>query len=147
MRKTLFFLLIVMSFGVASAGSGDMQTRSDVVMFTLQQLNYQQLITPDQLNAYLQGAEATEVYLTDGRNLDGVLKNAEVVGVAKWTVDAGGGAANNGAFMIKGTAGQPDAGLLTGDYDLFGGFWGEAQALFIDGFESGDTSRWSTTVQ
>jgi hypothetical protein len=49
--------------------------------------------------------------------------------------------------MVNGTAGQPDAGFLTGDYDLNGGFWDEFLVLFADGFESGDTSRWSQTVQ
>ena len=42
-----------------------------------------------------------------------------------WTVDAGG--ASNltaGDYTLSGTAGQPDAGLLSaGVYDLAGGFW------------------------
>ncbi len=42
------------------------------------------------------------------------------------TVDSGGWTfSTGGAYSLGGTAGQPDAGLLTGgDYDLGGGFWG-----------------------
>ncbi len=42
-----------------------------------------------------------------------------------WTVDGGGGAAEGGAFTLAGTAGQPDAGVVSGGtYTLGGGFWG-----------------------
>lgn len=43
-----------------------------------------------------------------------------------WTVDGGGGMDNAAdGYALGGTAGQPDAGLLTGDngYTLLGGFW------------------------
>jgi hypothetical protein len=42
-----------------------------------------------------------------------------------WTVDGGGTAfSTGGGYTLGGTAGQPDAGLLTGDgYALGGGFW------------------------
>lgn len=41
------------------------------------------------------------------------------------TVDGGGGGSTGGIFMLSGTAGQPDAGSLTGGvYTLIGGFWG-----------------------
>ena len=41
-----------------------------------------------------------------------------------WTVDGGGGRSEGGGFVLHGTAGQPDAGLLTGPgYTLGGGFW------------------------
>jgi hypothetical protein len=42
------------------------------------------------------------------------------------TVDGGGWTfSRGGAYSLGGTAGQPDAGLLTGgDYTLGGGFWG-----------------------
>jgi hypothetical protein len=41
------------------------------------------------------------------------------------TVDGGGGTqSSGGGYSLGGTAGQPDAGLLTGgDYTLAGGFW------------------------
>lgn len=41
-----------------------------------------------------------------------------------WTVDGGGGMdATGGPFVLSGTAGQPDAGILGGGI-LDGGFWG-----------------------
>jgi hypothetical protein len=41
-----------------------------------------------------------------------------------WTADGGGGCSEGGGFVLSGTAGQPDAGLLTGPgYTLGGGFW------------------------
>ena len=43
-----------------------------------------------------------------------------------WTVDGGGNTLSTGeGYSLGGTAGQPDAGVLTGDgYTLAGGFWG-----------------------
>ena len=52
--------------------------------------------------------------------------------VSWWTVD-GGGTTNSsgGSYTLGGTAGQPDAGVLTGgDYTLAGGFWGGASAEY-----------------
>ena len=42
-----------------------------------------------------------------------------------WTVDDGGYAfSTGGIYSLGGTAGQPDAGLLSGEgYTLAGGFW------------------------
>jgi len=43
--------------------------------------------------------------------------------LAWWTAD-GGGAAPQWQLLLSGTAGQPDAGTLTGgSYSLAGGFW------------------------
>lgn len=46
--------------------------------------------------------------------------------ISWWTVDGGGDMlSTTGDYTLSGTAGQPDAGLLTGgDYALGGGFWG-----------------------
>jgi hypothetical protein len=42
-----------------------------------------------------------------------------------WTVDGGGGASRGGTYLLRGTAGQPDAGTMSGGvYRLDGGFWG-----------------------
>lgn len=51
--------------------------------------------------------------------------------LTKWTIDGGGGASTGGDYSLIGTAGQPDAGVLTGvldgtSYSLIGGFWGGA---------------------
>jgi hypothetical protein len=41
-----------------------------------------------------------------------------------WTVDGGGGTVSGGPFTLRGTLGQPDAGILHGDrFTLRGGFW------------------------
>jgi hypothetical protein len=46
-----------------------------------------------------------------------------------WTVDGGGGASSGDGYTLMGTAGQPDAAVLTGgEYALLGGFWGGAAA-------------------
>ena len=51
-----------------------------------------------------------------------------------WTVDGGGGTFSTaGGYSLGGTAGQPDAGVLSGGgYTLGGGFWkgGAAAALY-----------------
>ena len=43
-----------------------------------------------------------------------------------WTVDGGGQTfSSGGGYVLGGTVGQPDPGLLTGGgYALSGGFWG-----------------------
>jgi hypothetical protein len=59
------------------------------------------------------------------------LANGSAPALDWWTVDAGGVtfAAGEG-YSLGGTAGQPDAGLLTGaGYTLGGGFWGSGAAL------------------
>jgi hypothetical protein len=48
---------------------------------------------------------------------------------AEWhTVDGGGGVSTGSIFMVRGTAGQPDADVSSGlIYTVQGGFWGGAQ--------------------
>ena len=48
-----------------------------------------------------------------------------------WTVDGGGSARSNAdGYILSGSAGQPDAGLLTSEiYVLSGGFWDGVPAL------------------
>jgi hypothetical protein len=44
--------------------------------------------------------------------------------VAWWTIDGGGASSSGGGYRLGGTAGQHDAGRLTGgNYTLAGGFW------------------------
>jgi hypothetical protein len=47
-----------------------------------------------------------------------------------YTVDGGGGTSSSGGgYSLTGTAGQPDAGTLTGPaYTLAGGFWASVAA-------------------
>jgi hypothetical protein len=41
-----------------------------------------------------------------------------------WTVDGGGQSSSGGAFNLRGTIGQADAGRASGGvYELTGGFW------------------------
>jgi hypothetical protein len=68
-----------------------------------------------------------------------------------YSMDAGGGESAGGQFHLLGTIGQPDAAVLTNagaGFTLVGGFRGRLTdfALFRDGFESGDSSRWSDTI-
>jgi hypothetical protein len=45
------------------------------------------------------------------------------------TIDGGGAESRGGEYVVIGTAGQPDAGALTGgDYTVAGGFWNGAAA-------------------
>ena len=44
--------------------------------------------------------------------------------ISWYTVDGGGGTSSNGDFVLSGTIGQPDAGILESDeFTLTGGFW------------------------
>ena len=69
--------------------------------------------------------------------------------VVAWSVDGGGGASAGGNFALTATVGQPDAGMVTRcGTALDGGLWGAAvdlQAVFCNGFESGDSGAWSST--
>ncbi|MCP4708421.1 MAG: hypothetical protein GY869_07345, partial [Planctomycetes bacterium] len=49
------------------------------------------------------------------------------------TIDGGGGRSTGGAFILEGTIGQPDAGLLSGgEYVLAGGFWPATSWCIVD---------------
>ena len=44
--------------------------------------------------------------------------------LSRWTVDGGGGTTRGSGYILRGTIGQPDAGVLeSGGYTLSGGFW------------------------
>lgn len=69
--------------------------------------------------------------------------------ITRSTLDAGGTTEKaEDIFVIRGTVGQPDAGTMVhGTYHLTGGLWstqGRSQPIFCDGFESGDTSVWTS---
>ena len=69
-----------------------------------------------------------------------------------WTVDSGGGEASSGSFTLNATIGQPDAGVSyhsDSGWVISGGLWSGAEdfsSVFLDGFESGDASLWSSVV-
>lgn len=54
---------------------------------------------------------------------------AQSYAITWWTVDGGGGTSAGGGYILSGTIGQPDAGVMSGGgYTLSGGFWSfEAQ--------------------
>ena len=108
-----------------------------------------ELLTVEQARAFGDGADPAGIELADGRTLDLALRG--MVGgydLSWWSFDSGGGTASGGGFTLTGSLGQPDAGELHGGgFTLSGGvFPQQPQAVFIDGFESGDTSAWTLTT-
>jgi len=53
--------------------------------------------------------------------------------VSWYTIDGGGGTSSRGSYTIKGTIGQPDAGVMSGgDYELVGGFLPGGPVCIVD---------------
>ncbi len=49
------------------------------------------------------------------------------------TIDGGGGTSSGGTYVVMGTTGQPDAGVMSGgDYELLGGFWPGGSLCIVD---------------
>lgn len=66
-----------------------------------------------------------------------------------FTIDSGGGTSSSAAFQLTGSIGQPETGTASSpNHTLVGGFWGRTAAsdIFTDGFESGDTTAWSSAI-
>lgn len=110
-------------------------------------------ISAEQAEAFARG----EVSLDDLRLPDGTPIGyflASVLGsgpfaIPFYSLDAGGGASQSGAFHLAGTIGQPDAAVSAGTgFTLVGGFRGRLTSfgLFLDGFETSNTTRWSSTA-
>ncbi len=60
--------------------------------------------------------------------------------IVRHTIDTGGGRSVGGSFVVDGTLGQSDAGLLAGgEFRLRGGFWIDLEPspdnIFSDGFD------------
>jgi hypothetical protein len=53
------------------------------------------------------------------------MATADDLSVDWYTVDGGGGTSTGGDYVLSGTVGQPDAGMVAtgGDFTLAGGFW------------------------
>ncbi len=108
-------------------------------------------MTPEQLEAYLRGIPPEDIVLKSGETLDVFLSrqgptNYEI----PWhSIDGGGGTSSGENTVLKGTIGQPDAGIMTGGgYLLNGGFWDKEInpspiPIFNDDFETGDTNNWT----
>jgi len=49
------------------------------------------------------------------------------------TIDGGGGTSSGGAYIVRGTTGQLEAGVMAGGrYELLGGFWPGGPLCFVD---------------
>lgn len=49
------------------------------------------------------------------------------------TIHAGGGSSSGATFILSGTVGRPDAGLMTGaNFELIGGFWSGGEACIVE---------------
>ena len=70
--------------------------------------------------------------------------------MSAWSIDGGGGQSSGGGFALTAAIGQPDAGVLAqGGAVLAGGLWAgalDSGSIFFNGFESGDTSSWSSVI-
>jgi hypothetical protein len=54
----------------------------------------------------------------------GALAQSNGFDLSWFTADGGGGASQGGSFVVAGTIGQPDAGVMTGGpFLLEGGYW------------------------
>jgi len=50
-----------------------------------------------------------------------------------FTIDGGGGTSACGQYIVRGTIGQPEAGVMSGgSYELLGGFWPGGPLCFVD---------------
>ena len=50
-----------------------------------------------------------------------------------FTIDGGGGTSSGEEYIVDGTIGQADAGVMSGgDFELFGGFWSGYPSCIVD---------------
>jgi hypothetical protein len=91
------------------------------------------------------GIEASTLEDDLGQDQEG----AETLEVPWHSIDGGSQVSSGGNFELTAIVGQPEPGsLVGGEFSLDGGFMavvGES-GIFEDGFETGDTSRWSLVV-
>ena len=168
MRRTvsaLFLVAVALAPAVgASAANGRAQTALDLLRERRPEVASRldtatravlALVTSEEAESLIRGERRLEdLRLPQGIPVSEFL--ASVLGdgdyaVPFYSLDAGGGESLGGGFRVLGTLGQPDAAVLSGPgsgYTLVGGLRGRLAdfALFRDGFESGDSSRWSATI-
>lgn len=147
-------LLFVKFLSAVSVGTAQAGEVGGPGLAARQQRAVLEIVTPEQLEDFLAGTSPADILLEDGQRLAEFLEKMGTAFELSWTtLDAGGStvASVGGDFELAGTVGQPDSGLSTeADFELFGGFWVDLPAVeasvFGDGFESGDTSAWGSTV-
>lgn len=111
-----------------------------------------ELMGPEQAHAYLNGIPSDKIILLNGDSLATLFLALGITELdISWSSIDGGGAlsSSGGTFQLGCTFGQSDAGAMSGGgFRLTGGFWAAIKSgdLFEDGFESGNFSRWSSTV-
>ena len=117
------------------------------------------LMTAEQVRAFVDGADASQILLKNGKTLEEILEResvGEIFDLSWFSIDGGSSLKSKGGeYSVVGTVGQPDVGLLSGGtFRLAGGFLAITQsigtcsgqeAIFCDGFESGDISRWNSS--
>ena len=104
-------------------------------------------MSPEQAIALAHGADPASLVLADGQTVADLLKSSTSFDIRWWTVESGGARSTVGSFQMSGTIGQSDAGTLSaGSFVLAGGFWGESNLLFANGFETGGTEDWTSEV-
>ena len=53
--------------------------------------------------------------------------------LSSYTIDNGGGVSTGGAYIVRGTIGQAEAGAMSGgSYELLGGFWPGGPLCIVD---------------
>lgn len=118
------------------------------------------LLTAEQVERYARGADASSIVLINGESLEMFLVKRGLLGfdLSWYSVDSGSAAMTGVNFRLTGTAGQTDAGSMTGgNFSLVGGFLAASilptampctggELIFCNGFESGDLQAWSFIV-
>ena len=109
-------------------------------------------LTPQQAAAFAEGLDPAEIAVSGSSLAELLAKVAEGISfdLSWYTLNSGGGTSTGGAFLVRATIGQVDAGHVAGGaFRLFGGYQTRritASAIFRDGFESGDVSSWTISV-
>ena len=110
------------------------------------------------IEQFLAGSDPDDISVSPDETLAMVMerfRKGATFEVPWWTVDGGGGLESTGGdYLLSATIGQPDAAatMAGGDFAMTPGFWAfntmvtppESCGIFCDGFESGDTSAWSS---
>lgn len=117
-----------------------------------------QRLTLEQARAYGGGVAPGNIQLATGESLSAFFhrKGLASFDLSWFSIDSGSPRMTGGAFALQGVVGQLEAGTLAGGaFILSGGFLGPnaddppedpcVEAIFCDGFESGNLGMWSDT--